>query len=58
MTIILHPATVAKAGAGDLARHWQLRGYDVVAGGRYWYVREKQVEPTLEEWAQKLAWWK
>jgi hypothetical protein len=40
--IVIHPTTVARAGIGDLVRHWQLRGYTIgnPAGSRYLHVTE------------------
>lgn len=46
MTIVIHPRFAEKAGAGDIVRHFQVRGFDVgnVPGSRFMHV-EPKVEP-------------
>ncbi len=46
--IIVHPSWLHKAGAGDIVRHFQLRGFDVSnqVGSRFFTVSEKK---TVQE---------
>lgn len=49
--ITIHPAWVARAGIGDIVRHYQLRGFEVsnAVGSRFFHVEPRPVRPPPTE---------